>query len=153
LILRYVIRKEFLYVKKGSLMKKTMIVLVFAWASCTSNAFEDLQSTPSRSYECINNTCFVESGCQERFGHQVDEYTRKEKEIEIEVEVDEVDDYEQAISSSVQPPKISATQQMLAKVFGELLVRYISMQEVARIYFQEMKTTLNNWYGHYITGA
>jgi hypothetical protein len=134
-------------------MKKTMIVLVFAWASCNSNAFEDLQSTPIDSYECVNNTCFVEPTCQARFGQRIDEYKQGEKEIVMVVESDEVDDYEQAISNSVQPPKISAAQQMLARVFGELLVRYIGMREITRIYFQELKATVNNWYHNYITSA
>jgi Glu-tRNA(Gln) amidotransferase subunit E-like FAD-binding protein len=134
-------------------MKKTMIVLMFALASCNGKAFEDLQSVPSTSYKCVNNTCFLEPTCQARSSHIDEEYNSKKDLAELVVEIDEVDDYEQAISSTVQPPKISATQQILARVFGELLVRYISMREMTRIYLQELKAAVKNWYSQYITSA
>jgi hypothetical protein len=136
-------------------MQKMMIVLMVSLGSSNSNAFEDLQSTPKKSYECVNNNSFLEQNSQMRSAVIVDEYSNKEDGVEVVgiVEVDDVDDYEQAISNDVQPPKISAAQQMLAKVFGELLVRYISMREIARVYFHELKAALNNWYSKYITSA
>ncbi len=120
-------------------MKKTLIVLMVALVGSTSNAFDDLTATPKKSLQPQETSRFLDTTEQ-----PVDEYSHKEDSFQ------DVEEYDQNISDNVQSPKISPAKELLAKVFGELLVRYISMREMARIYFQDVKDALNKWYNIYI---
>jgi hypothetical protein len=136
-------------------MKKMMIILIVALGSSKSsadNAFEDLQSTPHEDvYECIDNTCFLEIAADDEsvtINRTVEEQGNQDE--VVVTQQDQLDEYDQNVSDNVQPPKISAAQQMLARVFGELLVRYINMKELARVYFHEVKDVLAKWYHQYL---
>ena len=118
-------------------MKKIVIFLVVALVSSNSRAFEDLRSTPTRSIsECQDNDHFLDIA-----GQPADEYNHTE---EMQQDIDE---YDQNVSDNVQPPTISPAKEMLARVLGSLLVRYISMREIARAYCKEFKDIIAKWYG------
>ena len=121
-------------------MKKMFIVLMVALISGNSSAFEDLVATPQNSFlDNQESPRFLDATEQ-----SIDEYAHTQDSLQ------DIEDYDKNISDNVQLPKISPAKELLAKVFGELLVRYISMREIARIYFQEAKDVLNKWYSLYM---
>jgi len=122
-----------------------------ALVGSNSNAFDDLVATPKRSLKPQKTARFLDATEQpiDEYTH-TDEYTHKDEYAHKEDSIQDVEEYDQNISDNVQLPKISPAKELLAKVFGELLVRYISMREIARIYFQEVKEALNKWYTMYM---
>ncbi|HLC06826.1 MAG TPA: hypothetical protein VJJ26_01435 [Candidatus Babeliales bacterium] len=119
-------------------MQKMLMVLMVALVSSNSSAFEDLRSTPKETFRAQNER-FLDAADQ-----VVDEYTHKEDALE------NIDEYDQNVTDNVQPPTISPAKALLTEILGSLLVRYISMRETMRIYFQDLKQVLNKWYHLYI---
>ncbi len=132
-------------------MKKMMIILMVVVSGSMNGhdgaAFEDLHATSQENIGyCADNKCFLDYSYCEPCG---DNNEPVERDIELEAQEIDGEEYDN-FSADAQPPKISPVQQMAAQVFGELLIRYLSMKEMAGAYYQELKDTLSNWYHTYI---
>jgi len=115
-------------------MKKMLILIITLLSVNKSCAFEDLVSTPRHYNNSKENISFLDADSSENDR----DVTRTVQNV--------YDEYDQAISDNTNPPKISNTQALLAEVAGALLVKYISLREKARVYFQDIKNVLTQWY-------
>lgn len=120
-------------------MKSLVMILIVGLVS-SSNAFEDLHSTPKEIFRTQNE-------------HFLDAADRMDELIYKEDTENNLDEYDQNITDNVQSPKISFAKALLTEMLGSLLVRYITMRETARIYFHDFKEVLNKWYNLYIAKA
>jgi hypothetical protein len=118
-------------------MKKIVVALMITLISNSNNAFEDLQATTHTRQEKCNT--FLDAATL------IEESQDENNTLQL------FDEYDQSISNHVTPPKVGKAEAVLKEAFGALLVRYISLREVARIYFKEIKDALTNWYHNTIT--
>lgn len=114
-------------------MKKMAIVLMVTMVSSNSSAFDDLQSTP---HTILNeeSTTFLDAGSL------VNEDSYQENEVQG------INEYDQNVTDNVMSPKVSTAEAMFKEMLGAALVRYISLREIAREYFNEAKNVLMQWY-------
>ena len=114
-------------------MKKMVIVLMVTMISSNSSAFEDLEATP---HTIVNEepAAFLDASSP------IDENSYQEDELQG------IDEYDQNVTDNVTSPKISAAEAMFKEMLGAMLVRYISLREIAREYFTEVKNVLMQWY-------
>lgn len=114
-------------------MKKMVIVLMVTMVSSNSCAFDDLQAT-TRTIVNEEPTTFLDASSL------VNEDSYQEDEVQG------IDEYDQNVTDNVIPPKISQAEVMFKEMLGAVLVRYISLREVAREYFTEAKNVVMQWY-------
>lgn len=114
-------------------MKKMVIVLMAAMVSSNSSAFEDLEAT-SHTIITEEQTTFLDASTP------INACSYQEEDVQG------IDEYDQNVTDNVTPPKVSTTEAMFKEMLGAVLVRYISLREVAREYFTEAKNVVMQWY-------
>jgi hypothetical protein len=131
-------------------MKKMIIAFMVALVSVNSNTFEDLQSTPP-TLQFDQHNVFLEANTSA--GEEAIEYAQNEEEKEkestavvIDEESENMEEYDQNVTDNVNAPKISNAEALIRQALGELLIRYISLKEVASVYFAEIKDAFFHWY-------
>lgn len=117
-------------------MKKMIIVLTIAVMSSSSNASQDSRSTHKEQNEGHQKSKRLNADCA------VDEYGYSEDQ--------NIDEYDQHVCDDVQAPKISAAQALLTNIMAKLLIQYLTMKEMAHMYFQEIKDVLNGWFNRVV---
>src|SRR5579863_313319 len=117
-------------------MKKMIIVLTIAVLSSSSNASQDSRITQKEQREEHQKNGLVNVDCP------VDEYGYSEN--------NNIDEYDQHVCDDAQAPKISAAQAVLTNIMAKLLIQYLTVKEMAHIYFQEIKDVPNGWFNRIV---
>jgi hypothetical protein len=106
-------------------MKRIIILLIMILANIPAYGSNMVIEQVSSEYENIQPMDEYATVADE-YGHAV---TR----------VDEMDEYDQDMSDTIQPPKISYAQALCADIVGSVLIRYIAIREKTRLCFNEFK--------------
>lgn len=122
---------------------KKMLTVVMVTLISNSSAFEDLQSTaPMHEQLQAQPTNLLDASLP-----IAQEYLEEEEDT-----LQNIDEYDQNISDNIIPTKIGNAEALFKEALGALLVRYMSLKEIARTYFEEVKNRLTKWY-HNLTNA
>ena len=117
-------------------MKKIAIVLAIALSSGMSEASQD-QYVAQEQHEQLAVDKYPGQYTQDYAN--IDEYTNNEQEQCT------IDEYDQQICDTVQPPAVSNTQIFLASIAGKMLLYYMILQQTATMYLHEIKDFLAQW--------
>lgn len=116
-------------------MKKMIIVLMVIAMSYYDQGYAGLDNSLIQKENLLKHkeSDFLDiNQSGEEYNDSIDQHT--------------INEYDQYVCDDIQPPKISAVRAMLTELLGALLVRYITMREMARIYFKEFKDTVSKWF-------
>lgn len=132
-------------------MKKTAVALVITLTISTNHAFQGSQLIQKdymqpRFLDAVadeystNATDEYSAGKQSTDEYAIDEYSsQKEHEQNLE-------EYDQYNCDTAHPQTPSALTALLTKVFGFMLMRYITIKEMAHMYCHEIKELINKWF-------
>lgn len=110
-------------------MKRISIILAAILTISMNNAFQNSQGLHKESHK----NQFLDAAAQ-------DEYTNNG------IDQQDLEEYDQYNCDNAQPAKPSAITAIFTELFGFMLMRYISLREMAHVYCHEIKEVINNWF-------
>ena len=134
-------------------MKKTAVALVITLTISTNHAFPGSQLI-QKDYMQSNH--FLDAAATDEYStHATDKYA-VDRQSTDEYAIDEyssqkeneqnLEEYDQYNCDTAQPQTPSTVTVLLTKVFGFMLMRYITIKEMARTYCHEIKELINKWF-------